>query len=257
MKSFAGRHPVLFAILAILVYCFGMHPASALLSGLHLSELAEAILVQGIFSLLVAALILSLRWWHDTGFAGLVKGRSLLAYAPWLLLLVIMLPEVKASGASLSRIAGFGVFALLVGFGEEGLLRGIALRALLPKGEILAAIVSSIIFGAAHLVNLLAGRDPASTVVQVVYATFIGIGFAGPRLYTGTIWPAVVIHALIDFLDGGSRGFGIENPTEPMTFGRAIVPIAITGLYALHGLWLIRRKRVSRGLREASLGKEE
>lgn len=256
MKSFAVRHPVLFSILAILVYDFGMQAFFALVGDLHLSAMGKTLTVQGVFCVFIAALIASWRWWRDAGFSRPVKGRAIIAYAPWLLLLILMLADVKTSGSSLGGIAGFAVFALMIGFAEESLCRGISLRALLPKGQIRAALLSSLIFGAAHLLNMLYGHDPAATAVQAVYSTFIGIGFAGPRLYSGTIWPAVVIHALIDFLDGGGRGFGFEPATEPITFGRALVPIVITGLYALYGLWLLRKKRVSEGLKEASFGKE-
>jgi membrane protease YdiL (CAAX protease family) len=130
---------------------------------------------------------------------------------------------------------------LMVGFAEEALLRGIVLRALLPGGVMRAAILSSVIFGLAHLTNMFEGRDALSTLVQAVYATFLGIGFAGPRLFSGTIWPAIVLHGLVDFVDAASRGFARTNEVKPVTAGQAVMVLAITGLYALYGLWLIRR----------------
>jgi membrane protease YdiL (CAAX protease family) len=99
------------------------------------------------------------------------------------------------------------------------------------------------LFGLAHLANMLEGRDPTSTIVQAVYATLIGIGFAGPFIYTGAIWPAIVVHGLIDFVDSAGRGFSPPNENAAVTLGQAAVALTITGVYALYGLWLVRRKR--------------
>ncbi len=112
----------------------------------------------------------------------------------------------------------------------------------MPGGVMRAALISSALFGAAHLTNMFQGRDVFSTVVQAIYATFIGIGFAGPRIFSGTIWPAVVLHGLIDFSDFASRGFAPLSEVKPIEPGQAVVIIGITGLYALFGWWLIRRR---------------
>ncbi len=145
---------------------------------------------------------------------------------------------IKPAGAN--RIIGFVVFTLLVGFAEEGLLRGIVLQALLPKGAMRAALISSLIFGAAHLANIWQGASPSATIVQVVFSTFLGIGFAGARLYSGTIWPAIGLHALMDLFDAASRGFELPGP-HVVTPGRALIPISLTGICALYGWWLMRR----------------
>ena len=77
----------------------------------------------------------------------------------------------------------------------------------------------------------------------MIYAMFLGIGFAGARLYTGTIWPAIVVHTLMNFVDIGSRGF-VLAPPQSVTLARAMVPIVITGLYALYGMWLLQRTAI-------------
>jgi membrane protease YdiL (CAAX protease family) len=244
MKNLISRHPLLLSVLIILAYDLGMQGLKVLLrfvSFLHTSQLATSVIVQGVFSVLIIALIARLRWWRDTGFVGRVTRRALLAYSPWIVLPLLMLADSGKSSAGLLVVVGFAAMMFMVGFAEEALLRGVVLRALLPSGVMRAAILSSLIFGLAHLTNIFQGRDATSTVVQAVYATFIGIGFAGPRLYTGTIWPAIVLHGLIDFSDAASRGFSPANETKPVTFGQAITVIVITGLYALYGFWLARK----------------
>lgn len=134
-----------------------------------------------------------------------------------------------------------GIFTLLVGFTEEGLVRGLMIRTLLPGGAMRAAVLSSVIFGAGHFANALYGHDLRATAVQCLAAAFIGLGFAGCRLYSGTIVPAVVLHALIDFSDFGSRGFKPPSTDASMSIRNAIPAFIITGLYALYGWWLVTR----------------
>jgi uncharacterized protein len=244
MKDFISRRPLLFSVFLILAYDFGMEALKAaleLVPSLKDSPLGLRLIVQIVFSAFIVALIASLRWWRDTGFRGRVTPRSLVVYSPWIVLPVLMMLDSAESTAGPLVVAGFAAMMLLVGFAEEALLRGVVLRALAPGGVMRAAILSSVIFGLAHLTNLFNGRDAASTIVQAVYATFIGIGFAGPRLYTGTIWPAVVLHGLIDFADAASRGFTPMAEAKPVTLGQAITVLVITGLYALYGFSLVRK----------------
>jgi Type II CAAX prenyl endopeptidase Rce1-like len=77
------------------------------------------------------------------------------------------------------------------------------------------------------------------TVIQVVQAAFLGVAVAGARLYTGTIWPAVLFHILLDLLDVAGRGFALPTP-QPLT-PRVVVPLVLTGLCASYGWWLARR----------------
>jgi membrane protease YdiL (CAAX protease family) len=151
---------------------------------------------------------------------------------------VVMSGGVRAGSAR--QVVAFAAFSLMVGFAEEILLRGVALRTMLPSGVIRAVVLSSLFFGLGHLFNILQGRDLQSAIVQAIYATFIGIGFAGPRLYSGTILPAIFLHALIDFADQAVRGFVLAQP-KPVGLRQAGVLVAITGLYALYGWWLARR----------------
>jgi membrane protease YdiL (CAAX protease family) len=165
-------------------------------------------------------LLTYLAWWRAGGFTRPVSKGALLAYAPWLILPALVLVDAQGQPATLTRIAGFAAFTLLVGFGEEGLLRGVVLRALMPGGIMRAALISSALFGAAHLTNMFQGRDVFSTVVQAIYATFIDQQVRGTAHFSGTIWPAVVLHALIDFSDFASRGFTPLSDAKPIEPGR-------------------------------------
>src|SRR5699024_8694772 len=89
--------------------------------------------------------------------------------------------------------------ALVVGFNEEVIFRGLMLQSLLKKGYIKAILITSILFGLSHLGSILAGGDIVSTLVQIGFALSIGFCFAVLALKNKLIWPLILIHALIDF----------------------------------------------------------
>jgi membrane protease YdiL (CAAX protease family) len=245
MTRFASRHPLVFSILAVLVALVVIKLLDAGLADLELSALGIRLTIEAAFCGYVIFLLGSLWWWREAGFKQSVTWRRLLAYLPLLLVPVLVAASSGFQAAPANQVIGFAILTLMVGFAEESLLRGVVLRALVPGGVLRAVLLSSLFFGLGHLVNIWQGASPFTTIVQVLYSFFLGIGFAGARLYTGTIWPAIVVHALIDFVDIASRGF-VLAPPQSLTPGRAIVPIVITGLYALYGWWLLRRTPMPR-----------
>jgi hypothetical protein len=88
---------------------------------------------------------------------------------------------------------------LLVGFVEEMLFRGFLFKAMLEDGSTTAAIVvTSLTFGAGHIVNLLAGQAGFETMVQMVFA--ISWGFMLTLVYYrgGSLLPCIIAHSMID-----------------------------------------------------------
>ncbi len=130
---------------------------------------------------------------------------------------------------------------LMIGVLEEGALRGLVLVALVrawgttSSGLIRAVVVSSSVFGVLHLVNLF-NKPVTQTLLQVVFATFIGIGFAGVFLRTRALLALMVIHGLIDL--GGALQLGAD---EPGTVASAVLACAVTFPFAILGVWLLRR----------------
>ena len=244
MTRFVSRNPMLFSVLAIVLAVVLIKLLDAGLTYLNLSDLANRIIVETLFCGYVILLLASLHWWHEAGFKQAKPLYKLLAFLPLLFLPLLVIVTNGLKAASASQVIWFIGITLMVGFAEEGLLRGVILRALLPGGMMRAALLSSLFFGIGHLFNILQGASPTATIVQMIYSTLLGIGFAGVRLYTGTIWPAILAHTLIDFIDIASRGFVLTTP-QSVTLAGAIVPIIITGLYAGYGWWLIRHTPIS------------
>jgi membrane protease YdiL (CAAX protease family) len=242
VTSFAGRRPIAFSALAVLVPVVGMKVIHPALAALGLPDLGNRLVAEAAFGGYVVLLLWRLRWWREAGFTPASTRRRLAAWLPLLLLPLLVLAGSGVKAASAAHMIGFAIFTIMVAFAEEGLVRGIVLRALLPGGATRAAVLSSIIFGVGHLANIAQGAAPAATVVQVFVAAFLGIAFAGARLYGGTIWPAIALHALIDLVDVAGRGFALPQP-QAMTVGRAVAPMVLTGACALYGWWLLRRLR--------------
>lgn len=178
-------------------------------------------------------------WWRAAGFATLPRRQHLpLLAVPFLLTLFSLTDGFEPVSAF--TLAGFTVLVLLVGFAEEGFFRGVLLQALLPRGALLAATVSSVAFGLAHSLNAL-GTFPLDLVLlQMASGTGIGLAFAAVRLRSGSIWPIVLLHALADWLAFWSMG-GVHASTEPTPLGLAV--FGATGLLgAIYGLWLLYRR---------------
>jgi membrane protease YdiL (CAAX protease family) len=238
--SLIARRPITFSVVAVLTPLVGIGIVHKSLAALGVPDLTNRLIVEAVFCGYVIALLSSLHWWREAGFTLPASMRPLAAYLPLALLPLIVLAGNGLKAAGAGRVVGFALFTLMVGFAEEGLVRGIVLRALWPLGVMRAALLSSLVFGAAHLENLWRGASPSATIVQVVFSTLLGFGVAGARVYAGTIWPAIALHALLDFFDVAGRGFALPQ-AQAMTISRAIVPIALTGLCAVYGWWLLRR----------------
>jgi membrane protease YdiL (CAAX protease family) len=196
LVSFLESRPVLAAVILFVAFVvlsslFGL-AAKALLPQFQ----PEFIALLGM-SALVALALSALGWWKVAGFNFPTEWRdSRLMIVPFIIVLGLpFLLGVQTTDA--------GTFAYLVigyaltGFMEEGLMRGIVLRALKPTGTTRSVVISSLLFGLMHIGNLLY-RNPFIVFAQMIGAFVHGIGLSAIRLRTNTIWFPVILHALHD-----------------------------------------------------------
>ncbi|MBE6042381.1 MAG: CPBP family intramembrane metalloprotease [Clostridiales bacterium] len=92
------------------------------------------------------------------------------------------------------------------GFGEEVMFRGLGvanyMRTIRSKNQIKVIFwLSSVVFGMIHLENIMAGGDPKSVVIQAFYATGVGMLFGAVYLRTGNLWPTILGHWSVDFVE--------------------------------------------------------
>jgi membrane protease YdiL (CAAX protease family) len=119
---------------------------------------------------------------------------------------------------------------LYVGIMEEIIFRGFLYRAIEEKfNKNKAIIISSIIFGLIHFINI-GSAQIQFVVLQVVYATAIGIIFAVIFSMTQSLFLCIVVHALTDILS-----FYCQEPIAIVEFSGTIICI-ICALYYWY-LW--------------------
>ncbi len=97
--------------------------------------------------------------------------------------------------------------ALLAGFMEEILIRGILFRIIEESlGTWIAMAVSAVIFGLLHIFN------PGATLVSTIaIALEAGILLAAVYAYTRRLWMVIALHAAWNFTEGGIFGANVSG----------------------------------------------
>lgn len=145
--------------------------------------------------------------------------------------------------------AAFGIFTVSmvsVGLFEEILFRGVLLgvisRTSWGDTGVRAAMLSSFIFGAAHLVNL-PREGLGSAVAQVVYAVLIGFFFAAVRIRSGSLLAVIVLHALLDWgFYVGSDVFARAGGGSAPSIISSLFSVFVGVLLSAWGVRLLRRQ---------------
>ncbi len=215
MTELRKNHPLAYAAVAV---ALGM--AVALLVN-YLADLgidagfptafgvASAIVVK------IVPIVVALAFLAATGKTGLVRpraaglGRGIACGALLIVMFCVMgiyaIANVVTGEAevNVSIIVRALIYFLLVGIGEEFLARAVSAETLLEhyglthKGIVKACVVSGIIFGVMHIVNIF-DADAASVAMQIVTTTGAGMVFGAIYFRCGNIWAGVVLHALWD-----------------------------------------------------------
>jgi membrane protease YdiL (CAAX protease family) len=205
--------------------------------------LGEPALLVTLASLVTAAgglfMVWYLGWWQRAGYA--VLGH--IADLPLYLLPAAMafLPLFEETAPTLpGTVAIFVMLSIVVALAEETFFRGLILQSLRPAGPLVAVLLSSLLFALPHLLNSLGGIwDPVFTLVDTFAAFGIGIAFSALVLRTGTIWPPIVLHALINAIALsvlGSLTVPAQSPEQLAATLVAGLVLAAYGLFLLRGL---------------------
>ena len=173
-----------------------------------------------------------------------------MVFASWgfLVLLLNIIPNLflgtplESSYSLLLAVTG----GIAPGLYEEVTCRGVVLSNMMyqwrnAKNPIMMSLLaSSIAFGLIHLVNLFSTVGP--TLIQVGYATGLGIFFGAVYLRTRNLWGPVVVHALIDI---SAKIFVTEDPVAGIASlavppEQMLVGIAVFIVFTSIGLYLVR-----------------
>ena len=191
------------------------------------------------------SLVMAVLFWlyfRRDGYKGILKGHKFF----WCFLMMLPFLVVHYAGSVVSWMQfGFSgkiVLSLLAslapGFGEEMTFRGLAVANYMrgvKDGKSIRIIfwLSSIIFGLVHIINITAGGDVLSCVIQSVYAIGVGTLFCAVFLRSGNLWPTIIAHASVDCMEflrgdlaqsgGVMTGIGVGDWITIVASGVAVV----------------------------------
>ena len=185
--------------------------------------------------------------WFRPSFDGMLKKKYFLQGL--IFLAPVLLIHWAGSIVSWTQFGTGSVFlaflrAFAPGFSEETAFRGLGVANYLrkvktEKGVVTIFWLSSIVFGLAHVANVLVGAPLLISVGQAAYAIGIGMILGAVYLRTGNLWPTILGHMSVDFMefirgDLGSSG-GIMSSIgvgDWITIVAGVIGI-ILGLYLI------------------------
>ncbi|SEN27336.1 CAAX protease self-immunity [Loktanella fryxellensis] len=263
-STIAARHPftVALAVLALFVVWFtlplvlaGPVDVTGGTGAIAMDDLGPYIVTEGIVATALLVLIAVLGWLRTTG----LRGPS--DPAGWRMSGWFIGPATIAVGLSWGALVALGsstpllrplvqivALALLIGLFEEGLFRGVLLHGLRSRISTGWAIVaSSVLFGLFHVVNAFVGQDIGLTIIQIASSTGLGLLFGALTVQAGSVWPAVILHALWNgFALSAQMAFRLSPGSDamaPPTPGLAalVLPALLAvAAYVVHRRWTRR-----------------
>lgn len=149
------------------------------------------------------------------------------------------------------RILWYVLCMLAVGVTEELLFRGLITRMIFEKygnstvGVWLTVLVSSLLFGAVHLINAVGGAaDLSGVLVQMVGAAALGMCISAIYLRTGSLWAVALLHAFMDIAALLPSGiYGIADIGD-MVGGYGADSLVASLVYVALALFLLRPSKL-------------
>ncbi|MBR1828917.1 MAG: CPBP family intramembrane metalloprotease [Atopobiaceae bacterium] len=161
--------------------------------------------------------------------------------------LVLAIPNIKEwFESSLNNPLICLVLSMAPGFSEEVVFRAIPganwMRMSGERSEILKCVLTtSVGFSLIHGINLFAGAALSSTLFQLFYAFCLGTLFCAVFLRTGSIWPCIIVHTLIDFtsfMTLDMEHMGVLSSEIVLSWDFWLVVVGVIGLVAWAGYLL-------------------
>lgn len=240
LASWAERRPIRFGLAIVvsttLLYILTqvlMGPLSATISRDVLNVIASVLVLAGF-----AGLTTAMGWWREAGFRA-PRGRDLLVL--WVPAITLAATYAGVRVTTAGGVALLVVAAVLTGFLEEIIFRGLILRAFLPGGPVRAAVASTIFFALFHLDRLAGGASLTDTLIQLGFTLAGGLFAAALALRTRSLWPGILYHTLYDLLLWLGHG-GLTMPVEPTTTWK-IISVSGQMVLLVYGIILLRGRR--------------
>ncbi len=259
LKSFAIGRPIFFSLLVIILAGLLTEPPLsrifASLVGQRTAGLLAAAVGHTVTGLLLVGLLLVLNMLPQARLTPPSQWKALWLGWPLLAITLLNLEPLLDGSVTIETsqpelILAYCLLMLSIGFCEEVLGRALVLGLMLRKwgnsrrGIYRAVLLSSVLFGLAHLFNLATGRLPLlPNLTQVAYCFVFGVLFAALVLRNRSIWPMIIMHTAIDF-GGGLRHIAVEG-TEMVVANSSTTEVLSTLIVSLplllYGLHILRK----------------
>ncbi|MFD4991116.1 CPBP family intramembrane glutamic endopeptidase [Cellulosimicrobium cellulans] len=201
-----------------------------------------------VMCVLLVVFVRSVRWRREVFGPQPVAGRPWMWVAVVLVLVPIVLHVAGTSWSSYSPTVVLTVLflGLCVGFSEEVLTRGVAVTMLRRAGygEKAVMVLSSLLFAFLHASNALSGQELVTVGTTIVFAFGFGTMMYLSMRVTGSIVPAILLHAATDpttiLATGGVDTHGASGGTGSLValagiFNIVFVVAAVVAIFLVSG----------------------
>lgn len=220
MANLLQRNPWVLFLLLFVVRITTTLPVLNALTASGFTPIVAKTISQVPTVLFLVGLVAWFGWWRQVG----------LSPTPWwskpvpllMVALPLLVPLIGMAFIDVTLPGGYEIPWLLleaafVAVWEELYFRGILLHQLRVSMPRFAMAGSALLFGLAHAGNGVAGAATAFVVVQTVWSLLSAFGLAAVRLRTGSLWPLILAHFLLDGLERLlARGQATSVPVEVM-----------------------------------------
>jgi len=230
MEKFFKKHELLTTISLIVCYIL---INSFCMQNFGVGDYKTA-LANGIFVLAIVGIIIKCKLGKYLGLKSRPKLKGTLYFVPLLITILINF----LGGINLIHITNDVIFyiisMLFVGFIEEVIFRGFLYKMMAKDNKRIAMSVSSITFGAGHIINLINGAEVVTTLIQVCYCIAVGFLFVIIFEYGKSLWPCIITHSLTNALSI----FSVENNVTLYVAPVVLIVIAVT-----YAMWLVYKNK--------------
>ncbi len=234
MKKLWERSETAFAVLLIVVYVVG----NSLLDRASDSLGIEMVLTLPFDAALIAAMLAfvnrnGLREYYGVC-APKVSARQMLFYLPALLVCTVNIWFGIVPRKGFAEGLVYFLAMIATGIAEELIFRGFLFRAMSRRSVASAVALTSVLFGAGHVVNLVngSGMGVFENLCQLCYAASVGFLFAAVLLRGKSLIPCMTAHALFNALSVFANEPAQEKYQVPISASLCVISAA-AGFYYL------------------------
>ena len=234
MKKLYDRNELLFSIAAILLYVIPMANLRNAVGDASPWSVLYLVVYAGFLTAFLAKHGLCSKY----GLTHWPNPRNYLFFLPLVILSFLNLRGgVAWNYPGISQLFAVGTM-LLVGYVEEVVLRGLLFKAIAKENLRQGIVISALTFGIGHIVNLFTGHELLETLLQIVYAVALGFLFVTLFHHSGSLWPCIITHSLIDITSVFADGENLSTINQYY-----VGPAIILFICVFYSIYIIRRSK--------------